>query len=77
MELEHSAHWLKKRTYRNDITDAVITYAIANSAQLKDKRWENTLNAVCRVPPSGRIVKVVYRKLAKNKVKVITAFWLD
>lgn len=77
MELEHSDHWKRKRKYREDITDALIEYAIINSNELKDKYWENTLNVICRVPPSGRILKVVYRKLARGKVKIITAFWLD
>ncbi len=77
MELEHSEHWKRKNKYRKDITDELIQYAIMNSSALKDKHRENALNAICRVPPSGRILKVVYRKLFKDKVRVITAFWLD
>ncbi|MBI2676085.1 MAG: hypothetical protein HYX24_06515 [Candidatus Aenigmarchaeota archaeon] len=77
MEVEYSEHWRLKKRYRSDITDEFIKYAISNSNILKDKYWENALNAICRIPPSGRILKVVYRKTAKDKIKVITAFWLD
>jgi hypothetical protein len=77
MQLEYSEHWKLKRKYRSDITDALIEYAISNSNISRDRYWEDALNAICRVSPSGRILKVVYRRLAKNKVMVITAFWLD
>lgn len=76
MALTYSGHWGKKRKYRKDITDDMIEYAIKNSNELKDKYWEDALNAICRIPPSGRILKVVYRK-EKSKIKIITAFWLD
>lgn len=76
MKLEHSRHWQRKRKYRKDITSGEIEYAITNSAELKDKYWGDALNAICRVPPSGRILKVIYKK-EKGRVKVITAFWLD
>jgi len=52
-------------------------YAVLNSSILKDKYWEDALNAICRIPPSGRILKVVYKKLSKDIINVITAFWLD
>lgn len=76
MVLTYSEHWSKKRKYRKDITDDMIEYAIQNSNELKDNYWEDALNAICRIPPSGRILKVVYRK-EKSKNKIITAFWLD
>lgn len=76
MELIDSEHWQRKRKYRKNITNADIEYAIMNSNELKDKYWEDALNAICRIPPSGRILKVVYKK-EKSKVKIITAFWLD
>jgi hypothetical protein len=76
MDFIESDHWKKKRKYRRDVTDDVIEYAIKNSNELKDKHWEDALNAICRIPPSGRILKVVYKK-SKNKIKIITAFWLD
>ncbi len=77
MKLVYSKHWKRKMRYRKDITDNLIEYALLNSNILRDKYWENALNAICRVPPSGRILKVVYRRLNKNRVKIITAFWLD
>ena len=76
MELEESEHWKRKKKYRKDITEDMIEYAIKNSNELKDKHWEDALNAIARIPPSGRILKVVYKKV-KNKIKIITAFWLD
>lgn len=77
MEFAYSEHWKRKRKYRKDITDEFMKYALMNSNELKDKYWENALNAISRIPPSGRILKVVYRKLANDKVKIVTAFWLD
>jgi len=76
MELEESGHWKRKKKYRKDITDEMIEYAVKNSNELRDKHWKDALNAISRIPPSGRILKVVYKK-SKNKVKIITAFWLD
>jgi len=76
MDFVDSGHWQKKRKYRKDITDDMIEYSIKNSNELRDKYWEDALNAICRIPPSGRILKVVYKKI-KGKIKIITAFWLD
>jgi len=76
MELEDSEHWKKKKKYRKDIGNDAVEYAIINSNELKDKHWEDALNAITRIPPSGRILKVVYKK-SKDKIKIITAFWLD
>lgn len=76
MAFEYSEHWMRKRKFRPDITDDVLEYAITNSNELKDKYWEDASNAVCRVPPSGRILKVVYKRTGK-RYKIITAFWLD
>lgn len=76
MQLIYSKHWLKKKQYRKTINEADIEYTILHSNILKDKRGENVLNAICRVPPSGRILKVVYKR--KGKVyKILTAYWLD
>lgn len=77
MRLEYSKHWKKRRLYRKDITDNFIIYAVQNSAILKDKYWEDALNAIARIPPSGRLLKVIYKRLSKDRIKVITAFWLD
>jgi hypothetical protein len=76
MKFVDSEHWGRKRKHRKDITDDMIEYAIKNSNELKDKYWEDALNVICRIPPSGRILKVVYKK-TKEKIKIITAFWLD
>ncbi len=77
MKFVYSHHWLLKKQYRPEITDDLIAYAIENSNELRDKHWVNASNAVCRVPPMGRILKVVYRRIGKNTIKIITAFWLD
>ena len=77
MKFEYSKHWQRKKSSRPKITDDVLEYAIANSAELRDKYWEDASNAICRIPPSGRILKVVYRRIGKNKYKIITAYWLD
>ena len=76
MGLFYSEHWKKKRRYRKDITDDMIEYALMNSNELNDKYWNDAFNVICRIPPSGRILKVVYKK-EKSKNKIITAFWLD
>ncbi len=77
MTLIYSDHWKLKRRYRKDISDDLIEYAINNSNILKDKRWSDAFNAICRVPPPGRILKVVYKKAGVSNYKIITAFWLD
>ena len=66
-----------KKNYRPDIQDELIEYAIENSAELTDKYSIDALNAISRVPANGRLLKVVYKRLGINKIKVITAFWLD
>ncbi len=77
MTIEYSNHWIKKqKTKKKDITNDMIEYAISNSRASKDKHWKDALNAISRVPPSGRILKVVYKILQQKKF-VITAFWLD
>lgn len=76
MELIYSEHWKKKRKYRKDITDDFIELAINNSNILKDKYWEDAFNAISRIPPSGRILKVIYKRV-QQKVFIITAYWLD
>ncbi len=74
----HSVHWKKKKfTKEEEITDELIDYVITKSKIFKDRYWEDVLNAIYRVPTSGRLVRVVYKRLSKDKVKIITAFWLD
>lgn len=77
MRFGYSRHWIEKRRYRPEITDDMVGYAIIYSDELKDKHWEDASNAVCRIPPSGKILKVVYKRIGKDKYKIITAFWLD
>jgi len=67
----------KKERLEKEITDDLVEYAIQHSNALKDKNWPDALNAICRVPPMGRILKVVYKKIGKDTIKIITAFWLD
>lgn len=76
MPFEYSFHWLKKRKKRSNITDDFIDYCIKNSNILKDKYWEDAWNAIARIPPSGRLLKVVYRRKGKT-IKILTAYWLD
>lgn len=76
MKIEHSFHWKKQKRFRPEITDDIIELCILNSDKLKDREWEDAYNAIARIPPSGRILKVVYKEKSKN-IKVITSFWLD
>ena len=77
MKFEYSLHWKQKRKVRKEITDDLIEYTIQHSNVLRDKNWSDNLNAISRVHPMGRILKVVYKKIGKDKIKIITAFWLD
>jgi DNA primase catalytic subunit len=65
MKIEYSFHWEKQKRYRPEITDDLIEYCVLNSDKLKDKESENVFNAIAKIPPSGRTIKV------------ITAFWQD
>jgi len=77
MEIIYSKHWEIQRKFRPDVTDEIIIYAVVNSDELRDKYWPDALNAMSRIPPSGRILKVIYKRIGKDKIKVVTAFWLD
>ncbi len=50
---------------------------IQNSAQIKDKYWEDALNAIAKIPPSGRTLKVIYKRVKNDNIRLISAFWLD
>ena len=76
MQLDYSLHWTKKRRYRSDISNDLLEYCIQNSNRLKDKYWDDAWNAISRIPPSGRILKVVYKVKGKT-IKILTAYWLD
>ena len=77
MKFVYSLHWKRKIGIRKEITDDLIEYAIQHSNVLRDKNWPDALNAICRVPPMGRILKVAYKRIGKNEIKITTAFWLD
>lgn len=74
----HSDHWKGERFEKSEeITDDIIEYVIMNSKIFPDRIWENVLNALYRVPSSGRLLKVVYKRLSKDKIVIITAMWMD
>jgi len=76
MNFEYSIHWKTRKNLRKEITDDILEYCINSSKIFKDKKWPDALNAISRIPPSGRILKVVYRPKGKV-IKVITAFWIN
>jgi len=77
MNIEYSKHWLRKHVKkRKDITNDAIEFAIGNSKGTNDKYWKDAFNAISKVPPSGRTLKVVYKK-QKEKIFIITTYWLD
>ena len=77
VEIEYSKHWLrKKESKKKDITNNDIEYALQNSDVLKDKIWEDVYNAISRIPPSGRMLKIAYKK-ENQKIFIVTAYWLD
>ena len=65
MQIKDSAYWSRKRQKRPDILDYMIEYCIMHSNKLNDRNWENVWNAIARIPPSGRLLKVVYREKGK------------
>ena len=76
MRITPSFHWEKQQRFRPEITDDLIEQCIQLSEKMKDKKWEDAFNAIARIPPLGRILKVVYREESKT-IKIITAYWLD
>ncbi len=77
MKFEYSFHWVNQKKYRPEITDDLIEICIRNSQKLKDKNWKEVFNAISRIPPSGRTLKVVYKEISKNIKRILTAYWLD
>ena len=74
---EYSKHWIKKqKSKKKDITDDTIEFAVKNSKILIDKYWKDAFNAIAKIPPSGRTLKVVYKRI-NQKIFIITAYWLD
>jgi hypothetical protein len=76
MPFEYSKHWEIKRRTRSEITLDILEYCIIHSAIIKDKNFSDVLNAITKIPPSGRTLKVVY-KIKGKTIKIITAFWLN
>ena len=77
MEIIYSKHWHEKHPKKKKgITIDVLEFAINNSIIIKDRLWDDAFNAICRIPQSGRILKVVYKKI-NQKVFILTAYWLD
>ena len=77
MEIEYYKHWIKKHAKKKkDITNDIIEHSIKTSREMNDRNWKDALNAISRIPPSGRILKVVYKK-SKEKIFIVTAYWLD
>lgn len=77
MEFIDSKHWMRKKKYKGDITNEVIEFAIINSPIFRDKYWPDAFNAIAIIPTNGRRLKVIYKRTGKDKLKIITAFWLD
>lgn len=80
MKFVHSFHWKKQRVIRNEIADDIVEICILNSKKIKDKEWQDAYNAVSKIPPSGRTLKVVYKETFEEEsktIKIITAYWLD
>ena len=77
MKIRYSEHWARKRGLRRELSDDVLTFAIENSQPLSDRDHEGLLNAICRIPPVGRKIKVVYRRTGKGEVHLITAYWME
>ena len=76
MKFQYTDHWFEKRKIRRqDIKDYLIEYCILNSPRIKDRKWEGAYNAICRIPPSNVLLKVVYIIEGKG-IKIITAYWI-
>ena len=76
MDFYYTQHWVKKRIKRRqDITDYMIEYCIVNSNIVLDKYHEGVYNAIGSIPPSNRLLKVVYKTKGKT-IKILTAYWL-
>jgi hypothetical protein len=65
----------KTKDIRPEITDDLIELCIRNATKVRDKVLEDAWNAIAKVPPSGRTLKVVYKEKGKG-IKIITAYWL-
>jgi hypothetical protein len=51
----------------------LIESAISKGEITRDKGWPNVYNALVRENASGRMLKVVYRRIGPQSYKMITA----
>jgi len=78
MIVEESFHWRMKKKFRQDIENYMIEHVIRRPDRLmKDRQHKNALNAIAGIPQNGRTLKVVFRRTGAEKVKLITAYYLD
>ncbi len=77
MEIIETSHWVKKNIFRQDIELYMVEFALMNSNFQKDKNDPALLNAIARIPQNGKILKVVFKFIGKDRVKLITAYYLD
>jgi len=78
VQIIESYHWQKKKKYRRNIELHMIEYAINSSEKYqKDAYHKNAVNTTVVVPETGRRLKVIFRKLGKQRVKLITAYYID
>jgi hypothetical protein len=80
MKFLYSIHWKEQKGIRKEITDDILEICILNSPKIRDREWADAYNAISCIPPSGRMLKVVYREIYKGEsktIKIITAYWLD
>jgi len=76
MKFVYSIHYLESEEFRSEITEYMLEYCIIHSEKIKDRRWEDVWNAITRIPPSNRTLKVAYKTEGKT-IKILTAYWLD
>jgi hypothetical protein len=77
MEIIESKHWQYKKSFRASIEAYMIEYAILYGSVQRDRHNLNVLNSIVLIPQTGKTLKVVFRYLAKDKVKLIAAYYLD
>ena len=55
----------------------MIEFTINSSDHHRDKTHPDALNAIANIPQTGKRLKVVFRKIGKDRVKLITSYYLD
>jgi hypothetical protein len=78
VEIIESLHWKRKKPFRKNIESFMIEWVIVRSKKHeRDKHHSNALNASAVIPHTGRKLKVVFRKIGKDRIKLITEYYLD